>query len=61
MAAMAAVFVVRQRLQRLLARGVKACQRHSGNSHDTISREIRVALIIKDERSWLMKAYRIIR
>jgi hypothetical protein len=55
---MAAALVVRQQLRRLLGRGVRACRKHSGNSHDTISHETRVALI-DGERSWLMKAYRI--
>src|SRR5580698_2270943 len=49
LAVMAAVLVLRQRLHRLLARGVKACRRHSGNGHDTISSDTGVSLVAPNQ------------
>jgi hypothetical protein len=40
---------VRQRLHRLLARGVKACRRHSRNGHDTISSNIGVSRTVPNQ------------
>jgi hypothetical protein len=36
-------------LHRLLARGVKTCRRHSGNSHDAISRDTRVGRVTPNQ------------
>jgi hypothetical protein len=41
--------VLRQRLHRLLARCVKACRRHSGNGHDTISNDTGVSLVAPNQ------------
>jgi hypothetical protein len=45
----ALLVVVRQRLHRLRARGVKACRRHSENGHDTISSDSGVSRVAPNQ------------